>query len=276
MGNILNKPILLSDKELLKLAEKEKFNYKTNEPFPNISFQNFFEATFLEEVLNDFPDLKSKGTKFNNPNEKKNVSVGEKLFGDKTKQLTYYLNSQPFLEFLSELTGIKNLIPDPYMIGGGYHETLPGGFLKIHADFNKHKTTKLDRRLNLLVYLNKDWQDDYGGHFELWDKNMEACVTKVKPSFNTIAIFSTTSTSYHGLPEPLTCPETMSRKSLALYYYTNGRPKQEINELRKSHGTIFKATDNDKEMKRFNQVKNLIEDVTPPILFRTLKSFRKK
>ncbi len=276
MGSDQIKSILISKDELLKFARKNKNNYSTNKPFPNISFQDFFNPTFLQGVLDEFPNLKNEGTKFDNPNEKKNVSMGENLFGPNTKTLVHYLNSQPFLEFLSELTNIKNLIPDPYFVGGGYHETRPKGFLKIHADFNKHKLTNLDRRLNLLVYLNKDWKDEYGGHFELWNKEMTACVKKVKPDFNTIAIFSTTSTSYHGLPKPLMCPEGKSRKSIALYYYTNGRPKNEINEFKKSHGTIFKATEDDKDMVKYNKIKNLIEDITPPIIFRTLKKLRNK
>ena len=274
MGKGLEHPLELSNEKLLNLAKTNKSFYSSNTPYPNISFQNFFSASFLDKVLDEFPDLSLVGAKFNNPNEKKNVSTGEHLFGDYTKVLVHYLNSQPFLEFLSCLTGIKNLIPDPYFIGGGYHETLPKGYLKVHADFNKHRLTNLDRRLNLLIYLNKNWKDEYGGHFELWNKGMTFCVDKIKPDFNTVAIFSTTSTSYHGLPKPLNCPSHMSRKSIALYYYTNGRPKHEIDEYRKSHGTIFKPTKDDKEMIRFNKVKNFVEDITPPILFRILKRVR--
>ena len=78
-------------------------------------------------------------------------------------------------------------------MGAGQHEIKPGGLLKIHADFNKHNISGLDRRLNVLVYLNKDWKEEYGGHFELWDKDMKHCVKKILPTFNTMAIFSTTS-----------------------------------------------------------------------------------
>jgi Rps23 Pro-64 3,4-dihydroxylase Tpa1-like proline 4-hydroxylase len=86
----------------------------------------------------------------------------------------HFLNSQPFLEFLQQLTGIKEtLIPDPYFEGGGFHEIKPGGYLKMHVDFHKHKLTKLDRRLNILVYLNEDWKEEYGGHFELMGTRYE-------------------------------------------------------------------------------------------------------
>ncbi len=264
-------------KDLLTVAENHRKEYQTNKPFPNICFKEMFDEGFLDSVLNEFPDLSNENaTKFSNPNENKSASRGESLFGDKTKKLIHFLNSQPFLDFLSILTGIENLIPDPYLVGGGFHESKRGGFLKIHADFNKHRMTNLDRRLNILIYLNKDWKEEYKGHFELWDKNMENCVVKIKPDFNTMAMFSTTSYSYHGLPDPINCPENMSRKSIALYYYTNGRPKNEILEFKKTHGTIFKNREEDIEMAKFNKIKNLVEDVLPPFVFRGIKKIRKK
>jgi hypothetical protein len=118
----------------------------------------------------------------------------------------HFLNSQPFLEFLCILTGINTLLPDPYFEGGGAHQIMPGGHLKIHADFNKHILTNLDRRLNVLIYLNKDWEESWGGHLEFWDKELKSPVKKILPIFNRMAIFTTTSTSYHGHPDPLKCP----------------------------------------------------------------------
>jgi Rps23 Pro-64 3,4-dihydroxylase Tpa1-like proline 4-hydroxylase len=139
------------------------------------------------------------------------------------------MNSEPFLRFLQELTGIKEtLIPDPYFEGGGVHQIKRGGFLKVHVDFHRHRLLQLDRRVNVLVYLNKDWKDEYGGHFELWERDMSRCVKKIAPLFNRMAIFSTTADSWHGHPDKLNCPEGRSRQSLALYYYTNGRPSYEV------------------------------------------------
>ena len=104
-----------------------------------------------------------------------------------------------------------------------------GGFLKVHSDFNLHPQLNLNRRLNLLLYLNKDWKEEWGGHLELWDKDMKSCKVKISPNFNKLVIFNTTDYSFHGHPNPLACPEDVTRKSLALYYYTNGRPSNEIN-----------------------------------------------
>jgi Rps23 Pro-64 3,4-dihydroxylase Tpa1-like proline 4-hydroxylase len=106
------------------------------------------------------------------------------------------------------------------MWGGGLHQTLPGGMLRVHADFLKHPHYGLDRRMNLLLFLNKDWKPEYGGALELWDENMERLVTQVEPLANRCVIFTTSPTSYHGYTQPITCPQGMSRKSLAAYYYT--------------------------------------------------------
>ncbi len=259
-------------KDLNEVSEKFNEDYVGANPYPNISFEDFFKENVLNGVLKEFPDLSKKSSvKFDNPNEKKLATKGENLFGQNTKDLLHYLNSQPFLDFLGDLTGIENLIPDPYFVGGGYHEIKKGGFLKIHADFNKHYNNNLDRRLNLLIYLNKDWEEEYGGHFELWDTEMKGCVKKIRPDFNKIAIFSTTSDSYHGHPDTLNCPENRSRKSIALYYYTNGRPEEEIKQDQDTHGTIFMSRKQDQKMKRFNLLKKVLIDITPPVLFKVAK-----
>ena len=265
-------------KNLAELAKGNKEVYKTASPYPSISFKNFFDEQMLNEVLEEFEDLDKGATlKYETPNEIKLASKGEQRFGPKTKAFVHYLNSEPFLEFLQVLTGIEEtLIPDPFFEGGGFHQTKAGGFLKIHADFNKHKLTKLDRRLNILIYLNKDWKDEYGGHFEMWDKEMTRCIKKFAPEFNTLAMFNTTDFTYHGLPNPLTCPPDRSRKSIALYYYSNGRPASEVNQGLEDHTTLFVArkTGEDEAMKSFNKkqgVKDLVKDLTPPIVFRIAK-----
>ncbi|RMG84682.1 MAG: 2OG-Fe(II) oxygenase [Bacteroidetes bacterium] len=182
--------------------------------------------------------------------------------------------------FLQNLTGIKEtLIPDPYFEGGGFHQIKPGGFLKVHVDFHKHKLMGLDRRINVLVYLNEDWKEEYGGHFELWETDMSKCALKIAPLFNRMAIFSTTDYSWHGHPDPLTCPPDRSRKSLALYYYTNGRPDSEISPANRQRITTTftarKGQDSPK-MTLFNSMVNLANDLLPPIVVKGIKKFRNK
>lgn len=260
--------------DLQSVAEQHKGIYAVADPYPNVSFTGVFDEDYLSTILDEFPDLSTKETvSHNNPREIKYGSRGERFFGPQTKVFMNYLNSEPFLGFLQTLTGIEEkLIPDPYFNGGGQHEIKRGGLLKIHADFNKHPQFRLDRRINVLIYLNKDWKESYGGHFELWNEDMTVCKKKILPAFNTMAIFSTTDFSYHGHPDPLTCPEDRSRKSLALYYYTNGRPTSEINAHQKMHSTIFKKRAGDKADQKafslftFKQVKNALALFVPPIV----------
>ena len=149
------------------------------------------------------------------------------------------LNSAEFISFLQTLTGVSALIPDPYRAGGGLHESKAGGFLMVHADYNKQPETDLDRRLNIIVYLNKNWKESYGGDLELWTADMKTCVKKVAPLAGRAVIFSTGSDTYHGHPTPLTCPPDMSRKSISTFYYSNGRP---VGESDRPHVTIWKKT----------------------------------
>jgi len=229
--------------DLAAVARQYKQQYATAAPFPHIYFEDFFDASFLQQVRAEFPDLaKLNALHYNNPNEKKFASKGDSDFGPATRELIWFLQSASFLGFLQEITSInETLLGDPYLIGGGLHEIKRGGLLKVHADFNKHALTGLDRRLNILIYLNTNWKEEYGGHFELWDKDMKEAQKRILPSFNTLAMFSTTDTSYHGHPDPLTCPEGESRKSVALYYYSNGRPASEIDPSLADHSTLFKA-----------------------------------
>jgi hypothetical protein len=168
------------------------------------------------------------------------------------------------------------LVADSYYEGGGMHQIERGGKLAIHADFNKQGGTQLDRRLNVLLYLNEDWKDDYGGHFEMWNATMERCVKKVAPVMNRLVIFGTTDVSYHGHPDPLACPPTMTRKSLALYYYTNGRPAEEISGY---HTTLFRARPGEDvgaalTSRRGEKTRALVKDLLPPMLTRVLKKAR--
>ncbi|MFN0031874.1 MAG: 2OG-Fe(II) oxygenase [Flavobacteriales bacterium] len=266
--------------DLPELGRQQSQQYISAAPFPYISFEDFFDADTLRNMAAEFPELGS-GTDINyvNPNENKFASKGEGRLGQKTRELVHLLNSQPFLEFLQNLTGIKEaLIPDPYLEGGGYHQIKPGGFLKVHVDFHKHRHMNLDRRINVLVYLNEDWKEEYGGYFELWERDMSKCAVRFAPLFNRMVIFSTTDYSWHGHPDALTCPEGRSRRSLALYYYTNGRPAEEISpENRTRVTTTFtarKGQDSGK-MKVFNGMVNFANDVLPPFAVRLIKKFRK-
>ena len=185
----------------------------------------------------------------------------------------YFLNSRPMLHFLEVLTGIQGVLGDPYYEGGGLHQIRPGGVLQVHADFSYHKKVRLDRRINVLIYLNKDWKEEYGGHFELWNRDLTRAEQRILPIFNRCAIFSTTSSSYHGHPQPLTCPPDRTRKSIATYYYSNGRP-EEAEGLTTVHPVAFVRPAGSKEPVSF-QLKKAVQALTPPIVVTVYRKLRK-
>ena len=224
---------------LLALADAKREGYATAHPYPHTVMDDFLPEAVLDDVLAEFPNPKEVELQtFDSPTERKLASKDDSVMGPATRRLLAELNSSAFLDFLERLTGIDGLVPDPHFVGGGLHQIVRGGHLKVHADFNRHPRTQLERRLNVLIYLNRDWKDEWGGGFELWDEDMTGCAARVMPYFNRCVVFSTTSTSYHGHPEPLTCPEDRTRKSLALYYYSRDRP---ASEQREGHNTLFQA-----------------------------------
>lgn len=245
---MISKYLANNYKNLNQVALENKKEYNDNKPFPHIVFDNFFDEKFLNSILDNFPDLeKNKNvTKFNSENDKKKLATNKNFnYPELINNFLNYLNSFEFINFLQNITGIQEtLITDPYFFGGGLHEIKKNGFLKIHADFNYHPNMQLDRRINILIYLNKNWQDSYGGYLELWNKSMDVCEKKILPIFNRLVIFNTNDFTYHGHPEPLKCPENISRKSIALYYYSNGRPDQEVNNKLRLHNTIYKNRKN--------------------------------
>ena len=259
---------------MAKLVGPTREAYANAKPFPHFVIDNFFDPALIDAVLAEFPKPgEIKWTRFDSEREVKLASAREKSFGPMTRLLLYHMNSMTFLEFLSEVTGIENLISDPLFEGGGLHQIQRGGKLGVHAAFNKHPTFHLDRRLNALLYLNKDWKEEYGGHLELWNRDVTQCEAKILPVFNRLAVFGTTDFTFHGHPNPLQCPEGMTRKSLALYYFSNGRPADEINGS--SNTTLFKARDANDFKPTFGQrMRNLARDVLPPIVTRQLERLR--
>ncbi len=262
--------------DLASVAGQNAQRYASADPFPHIVFDDFIDPAVLEQVLAEFPDLSRQNNvqKFSGPSERKLAGKGEAQFGQQTRALMHFLNSEPFLHFLQQLTGIEEvLLPDPYFAGGGLHEIKTGGMLKMHADFNKHPTLDLDRRINVLVYLNKDWASEWGGELQLWDRSMERCVQAIEPVFNRMVVFSTNSDSWHGHPDALKCPEDRSRKSLALYYFSLGRPASEVANI---HGTVFRARPGAEGTGwRFkNRATSLAVDCIPPIVLKGLRRLR--
>ena len=193
-----------------------------NRPFPHLHLKEFLDPCNAAEAASRFPGLRTDAwTRYKHQNENKLGLTKRELFPAALGEIVDELNSPAFVHWLSKVTGIDGLLADGSLEGGGLHQSGRGGFLNIHTDFTTHHYHKnWHRRINLILYLNPNWLEDWGGAIELWDRNVKQCVVKVPPLLNEALIFETNDISYHGFPEPLRCPEGESRKSVALYYYT--------------------------------------------------------
>ncbi len=201
----------------LELCER----YAAGEPFPHIVIDDFLPEAMVDYCLDHFPSvLDAEGASFNRDQERYKRSYHPDYLEPTLRKLFYTFNARPFVRVIENITGIKGLIPDPYFLGGGFHEIRTGGHLSMHADFNHHKPLDLERRVNVLIYLNRDWREEHGGQLELWQTDMSERVHSIVPLVNRCAIFTTTQESMHGNPNPIAHPEGLSRKSIALYYYT--------------------------------------------------------
>ena len=196
--------------------------YRENNPCPHILLEDFLEPATALAMAQEFPQPTSDAwTQYKHANENKLGMPKREMFPPTIGAVTDELNSPEFVAWVSELTGIPGLLADPILEGGGLHQSGPGGYLNVHTDFSMHHFhTNWHRRVNLILYLNPDWQEQWGGAIELWEQKMTRCAAKYPPLINHALIFTTDERSLHGFPDPLTCPAGQSRKSLALYYYT--------------------------------------------------------
>src|SRR5579871_749306 len=227
---------------LSTLAKK----YRENWPCPHILIEDFLDPEVALAMAEEFPQPDSNAwTQYKHANENKLGMPKRELFPPALGTVTDELNSPEFVAWVSELTGIPNLMADPMLEGGGLHQSGQGGYLNVHTDFSKHHFhTNWHRRVNLILYLNPGWDEKWGGAIELWEKSsrkkMKRCAVKYAPLLNHALIFTTDDRSLHGFPDPLTCPKGQSRKSVALYYYT-----LEASERFAGHSTDYFARPQD-------------------------------
>lgn len=210
-------------------------------PFPHFCIDNFLDQAFAEEIYKSFPsfsEAKAVGREFATVNEKKKIQITDSTkFAPPIARLNNLLASREFIELMSDVFDIPNLIDDPALMGGGIHETDTGGRLDVHVDFNFVEEKQWHRRLNILIYFNKDWKEEYGGYLDIWDKDVKQCYGAFAPVFNRACAFATSEISFHGVT-PLTCPPGIVRRSFATYYYTKEAPPGWTGA---AHSTIFKA-----------------------------------
>lgn len=211
---------------LNRIADERQDAYAAAAPFPHAVIDDFLPAETAEQLLRDFETAQDGWKHYTHFNERKLALTAMAKMPPHTQNVMAALQSQQTIDFVSALSGIENLIADPDLEGAGMHLVKAGGFLNVHTDFLTHtKKPSWSRRINILIYLNKDWQDDWHGSLDLWNADMSECIQSVNPAFNRCVIFSTNDISYHGHPTKLSCPPDKSRKCLLLYYYVDeGHP----------------------------------------------------
>lgn len=227
---------------VLTRADELAREFASAQPFRHVQIADFLDASLCQGLLEQFPGFEARHA-LNEMGEVggKAVRMDVRDIGPAYAELDRCIQSQAFLDLISRITGIPDLLHDPDYIGGGTHENRDGQGLDQHVDFNYHPRTKWHRRLNLIVYLNPHWEAEWGGELELhadpWSGNSKAAV-KVPPLFNRCAIFETTENSWHGF-STIALPEGcrhLSRKSFAIYLYTRERPPE---STAPPHATIY-------------------------------------
>jgi 2OG-Fe(II) oxygenase superfamily len=228
----------LGEEELLRLGRDRATEYAEAAPFPHAVLDGFFDPAALEQVAREFPPLDDPvWTTYEGPSEGGKQEASDSAYwGPSVRQLIAQLSSPPWLGFVEELTGLHHLVPDPH--GGGMHQSGPGARLSVHVDFNLHPELPLERLVNVILYLNPDWDETAGGSLELWTESERA--RSILPLFNRCVVFSASERSFHGHPVPVAggidpaTGETRRRRSIAMYYY--GRRGEEPPER---HSTIW-------------------------------------
>ena len=219
--------------------------YRSASPFPHIVLDDVLHPEAFAKAAGEFPGMHDEFWKgYLHVNETKYSNTEPDTWGDTLTAVAREFCSPEFVAYLERLTGIGDLMPDWSMDGGGLHMTKRGGHLNIHADFSTHHTHEnWARRVNILLYLNEDWDPSWGGLLELWDPDMTACQAKVTPAGNRMLVFTTSLDSFHGHPDALQCPEDVARRSMALYYFT-----EDDNAVRRS--TNYQARPEESRLKK--------------------------
>lgn len=244
-------------------------------PFPHLVLDGLISGDILDAIAGEF-DLLRDGERLHHDN------VLQRKIGSKpnidlpaiTQQYFNFVYSGPFLRFISGVTGIDDLIPDPSLFGGGMHEITQGGCFQVHTDFRRHPRTRLDNRLVMITYLNHDWQESFGGALELWRQDPPGCEACILPKFGRTVIMLQSERSVHGLPRPVAAPDGRGRRSVAAYYYTNGRDDGDAGTARDEplitnyfyHGG----------MSRRQKFAFFIRRTIPPVAVRALTAMRRR
>jgi len=227
---------------IFEQADCYRERFTNAQPFKHVAMDDFFEPAFAERLLGEFPRFDPDLAR-NEMGKVAGKAVNTRIreISPAYRELYEMIGSKPFLELMSRISGIPGLILDPRMYGGGTHENLHGQELDPHIDFNYDEAQKLHRRLNVIVYLNKGWQEEWGGAIEVHSNPRDPEKNEIRAFnciFNRCVMFETNEISWHGFPK-INLPadkRDLSRKSISIYLYTTTRPAEEIAPL---HGTFY-------------------------------------
>ncbi len=238
-------------------------NFLDSKPFPHLCIDNFLNPDFAEQLYNSFPTMENMSVKYHGLNEKKSEDSSFTKLDQSFTILKNKLMSEDFIRQVSKLTGINTLKVFDDRYGRGLHQGANGSFLDIHLDYNIHPLEKKQRRLNLLIFLNKQWESEWGGHLEFWNNHVTKCELKIAPIFNRCVLFECSNISFHGYNR-ITCPENITRKSFYLYFFSDTQHKLSF------HDTIFKTLPNYSPSKKIiTQFKEFSKNTIKKILYYT-------
>lgn len=240
-------------------------DYKSAQPFPFLVLDDLFPNDTIDALIDELPPLSSEKWVHERHEKliKSNLRSATDL-GEKSYQFVSVLHSAGFLYFLSEITGIKALVGDPYLSSGGYHVVPAGGKFDVHADRNTDLNCGMERRLAMLIYLNKNWKPEYGGQLELWNQEGTQCEKVIEPIFNRTVIFEVGDKNFHGV-RPVVEQHNVSRRAFVTYFHTVGRELE-------FHNSIYVPTIYQSNQSLVNRV---MKESLPPFLYRALKSLRR-
>ena len=234
---------------------REKFiNAK---PFEHIVIDEFLENEYAEEVFKLFPNLDNTWHEYKNPIEVKYAFDNINYLPDQLKNYYYYLSTPEIINIIGEITNINNLEYDEYLHGAGVHLHPKYGRLNIHLDYEKHPYSGKERRLNIILFMSKEWNTNWNGANELWNSDVTKCIAKTDIKFNRAILFKTNDISWHGLPDKILCPDNIFRKSLAYYYVSQLNTKKNENQCRKKAKFVKRPDDTfDENMEQLYNIRS--------------------
>lgn len=241
------------------------------QPFPHVVIDNLIAPGLLERIAQEFDRIRvGDWLRYDTPDEVKYGTRPTARLGPASQAYFDAIHRSEFIEFLGAVTGIAGLIPDPSLKGGGLHEIPAGGRFGVHLDFDHHPVTRLHNRLVFITYLNKGWQPEWGGALELWSAGENRCVASVLPEFGRSILFAHSAVSLHGHPQPLAPPPGRTRRSIAAYYYTNGR--NDADRLQRAGSHFHQPV----SFGRWGRAATMAKLVTPPVLVDAARWLRRR